>query len=111
MTKNEEKKIRIKYIRNLEKFFNEASLSLKKENFDLEKFREKVLKNAKILKKDPFVFINSSYIKNLENFANTCLNFSMKQNDLLKQVHFIEKLKKNQNYKKDKYKNYLKEYM
>ncbi|MCW1330018.1 hypothetical protein OLS41_03205, partial [Campylobacter jejuni] len=46
MTKNEEKALRVKYLRNLENF-NGAISALKKEDFDKTKFEERMLKNAK----------------------------------------------------------------
>ena len=107
--KNEEKSARIKYIRNLEKFANSAISALKKENFDKKLFEERMIKNSKIFDKKQAVVLNSSYTKALENFANDCLNFSFEKNDLLTKANALDKLKNN-NYKKEKYKNKFKDY-
>ncbi len=109
MTKKEEKTLRTKYLRNLEKFFNSAISTLKKENFDEAKFKERMLKNAKFFENNPVVNLNSSYAKNLEIFVNTCLDFSKKKNELLVLANALDKRKKKKE-KKEKHKNYLKEY-
>ncbi|ECB9609426.1 hypothetical protein GYL97_000056 [Campylobacter jejuni] len=109
MTKNEEKALRVKYLRNLEKFFNDAISALKKEDFDKTKFEERMLKNAKFFEKNPAVNLNSTYAKNLEFFVNACLDFSKEKNELLNLANALDKQKK-QGGKKEKHKNYLKDY-
>ncbi|MFQ6341609.1 hypothetical protein [Campylobacter sp. VTCC 70190] len=109
MTKNEEKALRIKYLRKLEKFFSAAKSALKREDFNKAKFEERMLKNAKFFEKDPAVILNSTYAKNLEFFVNACLNFSKEKNELLALANALDKQKK-QGEKKEKHKNYLKDY-
>ena len=104
-----EKALRVKYLRQLEKFANSAISALKKENFDKTKFEERMLKNAKIFDKSEAVMLSSSYTKALENFVNACLNFSKEKSELLSLANALDRQKK-QGEKKHKNKNYLKEY-
>ena len=48
--KNNEKSARIRYLRKLEKFANQALVLLKKENFNEELFKQRMLKNKNIFK-------------------------------------------------------------
>ena len=100
-----EKAARTRYIRNLEKFYRLSVSALKKENFDKELFRQRVLKNAEFFEKSPPVQLNSSYIKELEAFVNTCLNLSLDKQELINKANSLDRLKNTQNYKKDKHKN------
>lgn len=106
MNKNEEKTLRVKYLRNLEKFFNAATCALKKENFDPCKFKERMLKNTKFFKKNTAVNLNSDYAKKLEFFVHSCLDFSKEKNELLNLANALDKQKR-QSEKKEKHKNYL----
>lgn len=106
--KNNEKSIRVKYIRNLEKFINSAISSLKKENFNQELFKERMIKNSKIFDKTPAINLNSSYTKAMQEFVNACLDFSLSKNDLLSKANYLDKIKNNQ-YKKEKHKNKFKD--
>ncbi|MBZ7928380.1 hypothetical protein ACD575_06240 [Campylobacter sp. LH-2024] len=108
MTRINEKSLRVKYLRSLEKFANTAKSCLKREDFNLEKFQERMQKNKKNLEKCQAVVLNSTYSKALENFVNACLDFSLKKEELLYLANALSKLK-NQNYK-EKHKNYLKDY-
>lgn len=108
--KNDEKALRIRYLRNLDKFFNAAMSALKKEDFNSELFKERMLKNAKIFDKSPAVSLNSSSSKELENFVNACLDFTLSKEELLAKANALDKLKKAQTYKKDKHKNKIKEF-
>lgn len=92
MTKNEEKALRVKYLRNLENF-NGAISALKKEDFDKTKFEERMLKNAKFFEKNPAVNLNSTYAKNLEFFVNACLDFSKEKSELLNLANALDKQK------------------
>lgn len=109
MKKNEEKALRVKYLRKLEKFFKAAIGTLKKENFDKIKFQERMLKNAKFVEKNCAVNLNSNYAKNLEFFLKACLDFSKEKNELLNLANALDKEKK-QSQKKEKHKNYFKDY-
>ncbi len=73
--KMKKKALRVKYLRNLEKFFNGAISALKKEDFDKTKFEERMLKNAKFFEKNPAVNLNSTYAKNLEFFCQCLFRF------------------------------------
>ena len=53
LAKIDEKTLRVKYLRALEKFANAAISALKKENFDKEKFQERMEKNKKIVEISP----------------------------------------------------------
>ncbi|TKX31784.1 DUF810 domain-containing protein [Campylobacter estrildidarum] len=108
MTKINEKNLRVKYLRALEKFSNIARSCLKREDFELEKFQERMQKNKKVVEKCQAVILNSTYSKKLENFVNACLDFSKEKEELLNLANALDKLK-NQNHK-EKHKNYLKEY-
>lgn len=108
MAKIDEKTLRVKYLRALEKFANAAISALKKENFDKEKFQERMEKNKKIVEKCKAVNLNSSYNKTLENFVNNCLDFSKQKEELLSLANALDKLKKGE--KKEKHKTYLKDY-
>lgn len=108
--KNAEKSARTRYIRNLEKFYRLASAALKKEDFDLNLFHQRMLKNAEFFDKSPAVQLNSSYTKELEKFVNACLNFSLSQSELVSFANALDKLKNAQNYKKDKHKNKFEEF-
>ncbi|HEC1751047.1 TPA: hypothetical protein R1712_000544 [Campylobacter lari] len=102
--KNDEKALRVKYVRALEKFTNSAVNALKREDFDLTLFRERMQKNAKIFEKVQAVFLDSTYTKALELFVNECLNESLDQKTLTSKANALYKLKNNQSYKKDKHK-------
>ncbi|MCR2109092.1 hypothetical protein CUPS4049_00320 [Campylobacter upsaliensis] len=108
MAFDKEKSLRVKYLRNLEKFANSAINGLKKEDFDQQKFQKRLLKNSKFFKENEAVFLNSSYAKNLESFVNACLDFNHSKEDLLSLANALDKQKK-QSGKKEKHKNYLKD--
>lgn len=104
MNKIDEKILRIKYIRNLDKFFNSAIAILKKDNFDKKLFEDRMLKNIKIFDKNKAVALNSTLAKAMEDFVNDCLNFNLSKNELLNKANNIDKLKNKKH--KDKYKKY-----
>ncbi|KAA6225488.1 MULTISPECIES: hypothetical protein [unclassified Campylobacter] len=106
--KNNEKAKRVKYIRSLEKFASVAVNTLKKDDFDKDKFKERMLKNMKFFEKNEAVILNANYAKSLENFVNACLDFSKEKSELLNLANALDKLK-NKN-KKEKHKNYLKDF-
>ncbi|AJC90669.1 hypothetical protein CSUB8523_0913 [Campylobacter subantarcticus LMG 24377] len=107
--KNEEKALRVKYVRALEKFTNSAISALKREDFDMILFRERMQKNAKIFEKIQAVFLDSTYTKALEIFVNECLDDGLDQKTLVSKANALYKLKKNQSYKKDKHKTKFKD--
>ncbi|AJC86227.1 hypothetical protein [Campylobacter sp. RM16704] len=99
--KNEEKFLRVKYIRALEKFANSAVNALKREDFNIMLFRERMQKNAKIFEKLQAVFLDSTYTKALENFVNECLDERLDQKTLILRANALYKLKNKQSYKKN----------
>ncbi|TXE86397.1 hypothetical protein FPD38_07055 [Campylobacter volucris] len=107
--KNEEKTLRVKYVRALEKFSNSAISVLKREDFQESLFRERMEKNSKVFVKIEAVFLDSTYAKALERFANDCLNYNFDRKDLLNKANALYKLKNKQSYKKDKHKNNFKD--
>lgn len=107
---NDEKFKRIKYIRALEKFSLNVLKSLKKTDFDIEKFKNLLEKNSKILEKIEPVFLDDPYTKALESFVNIALN-SNDKDSLLKSANALDKFKKAQKYKRQKHKgNFSDEY-
>ena len=108
LSSKDEKSLRVKYLRRLQKFANSAICALKKENFNPQKFQEKMLKNQAFFEKSPAVRLYAGYARNLEHFVGACLDFSKSKEELLSLANTLDK-QKNQN-KKQKHKNYLKEY-
>lgn len=108
--KENDKANRTKYIRALERFFNQCIGLLKRDDFDYILFEKKVLKQYEILCKITPVFLDQPYTKELEKFANEVI---LKTNHeektyhlyLLKQTNQIQKLKNSSKYKKLKHKN------
>ena len=82
-----EKFMRVRYLRALERFSMDISKAIKKENFDELKFQALVEKNTQILNKIPSVSLHSSYSKALLAFVN---------------MAGVDKFKKAKNYKRDK---------
>ncbi len=109
MSKDYQKKLRVKYLRRLEKFANSAISILKKEDFDKEKFEERMLKNSQNLAEIHALTLNSNHTKALLEFSKACLDFSKSKSELLALANALDKQKK-QGEKKEKYKNYLKDY-
>lgn len=101
--KSDEKFIRVRYIRSLERFVNSGISMLKKEDFDLFKFKEKIQKNYIVLSKVTPIYLDSPYLKMLENFAKDLINLDNKD-ELLKGANKLEQLKNSKNYKKFKHK-------
>lgn len=105
-----EKAARTKYIRNLEKFFNQAVSILKRADFDSEIFKTRVLKNFELFSKTPPVTLHSAYTKELESFVNSCLDFTQTQQSLINKANAISKLKNAQTHKKPKHKGKIAEF-
>lgn len=109
-----EKQVRIRYIRVLEKFFTRTVSLLKLENFDVELFKERTLKNYKDLQRVDEVDLHSPYLSSLTSFKNKTLqyiashseNFEDERSTLLKDANLIQKEKKKNTYSKDKHKKH-----
>lgn len=111
--RNNEKELRVKYIRALERFVNSCIGILKTENFDFKLFAKRVEKNYKVLKKVEETRLDSTYTNALQNYVNLVLRtLSDESSDeqakhklLLKEVNLIEKEKNRGAYKKEKHKD------
>lgn len=107
MQKNN-KFLRTKFIRSLEKFFKSVINVAKKDDFDEVKFREFIAKKGEILEKVEPIFLDSLYTKSLVEFANLALNGAEKL-EIIKKANSIEKIK-NAKYKKQKHKGKFDEF-
>lgn len=107
-----EKQLRIRYIRVLEKFFTRTIALLKLENFDKEIFIKRTLKNYEDMCKTPKIDLYSDYYTNLNTFIEKSLNFIKNPSEdftnekaiLLKEANLLQKEKNKNSYKKDKHK-------
>ncbi|MEA2051027.1 MAG: hypothetical protein U9O56_09890 [Campylobacterota bacterium] len=107
-----EKTIRLRYIRILEKFNTKAVTLLKYDNFDLELFKKAILKGYETLQNTKSVPLYSEYPMQVQKFSQDILNsldnhtkdFEEEKQYLLKQFNLLQKNKNNNNYKKDKHK-------
>ena len=104
MSQIDEKAKRVKYLRALEKFAKFAVGALKREDFNEAAFYERADKNAQILKKIEPVFLDQPYTKALENFINSLIANTPRE-ELLRSANALDKLKNSKNYKKEKHKN------
>ena len=110
--KQNDKTIRLRYIRVLEKFITRTISLLKKEQFDFELYKKAIEKNYLELKKTPSIELYNEYPKALQSLSQFILDsltnhsedFSNEKNQILKQSNLLEKLKNNNRYKKDKHK-------
>jgi len=112
MQKVNEKTIRLRYIRLLEKFNTKAIGLLKYDNFDLELYKKSVLRGYNDLQKAKTCELYSEYPLAVKNLAQIILNtldnhsedFEEEKAQILKQANLLDKLKNNNRYKKDKHK-------
>lgn len=110
---NNEKTIRLRYIRVLEKFITKAISLLKYDNFDVELFKKATLKSYHELKKTPTIDLYNEYPMALKNLAQIIVNtldnhskdFASEKALVLKESNLLAKLKNNNRYKKDKHKH------
>jgi len=107
-----EKTIRLRYIRLLEKFNTKAIGLLKYDNFDLELYKKAMLKAYQDLQKAKTCELYSEYPVAVKNLAQTILNtlenhskdFEEERANILKHANLLDKLRNNNRYKKDKHK-------
>lgn len=107
-----DKQLRIRYIRVVEKFLTRTVSLLKLENFDKDMFIKRTFKNYQEMSKTPKVDLYSDYYMNLNEFIDKALYFIKNPSDdfkeqratLLKDVNLLEKNKNKNIYKKDKHK-------
>jgi len=119
-----EKTIRLRYIRVLEKFVTKSVSLLKYDNFDKELFKKATIKAFNELQKTKSCDLYSEYplaVKNLTLHIMQCIDthtlneedeYSTEKHDfenekasILKQANLLAKLKNNKSYKKDKHKH------
>ena len=119
-----EKTIRLRYIRVLEKFVTKAISLLKYDNFDKDLFKKATIKAYTELAKTKSVVLYNEYplaVKNLAQHIMNCIDthtnneddeysteiydFENEKASILKQANLLAKLKNNNRYKKDKHKH------
>ena len=106
-----EKTLRLKYIRILEKFTSRAISLLKHPQFDFEIFKVNIEKYYQEIKKVEAVRLDSEYHKKLQEYVNITLqtiethskSFEDEQQLLLKEANLLHKEKNKTSYKKDKH--------
>ena len=109
---NNEKTIRLRYIRVLEKFITRSITLVKYDNFDLELYKKATIKSYELLKKTQSCELYSEYPIALRNLSQIILDslenhsktFDNEKANILKQSNLLAKLKNNNRYKKDKHK-------
>ena len=107
-----EKVLRIKYIRALEKFTTRTIALLKKEDFDLASFKEKVTQNFQAVKDTKEVRLDSGYMQKLKAYVDHIIesldshseSYEKERAFLLKEANLLHKEKSRNNYKKEKHK-------
>ncbi|MBE0491749.1 MAG: hypothetical protein IBX44_05815 [Sulfurospirillum sp.] len=106
-----EKALRLRYVRALEKFINSHISYLRSNDFDMEILKKKVAKTYEILAKVQAVRLDSPYTFALECYANSIIHIlNMQQIDalhvrdeLIKGANLLQKEKNKNRYKKDKH--------
>lgn len=110
-----EKDVRLKYTRGLEKFVRSNISYLKDPTFEFEIFQQRVKRTFEILKKIPSIRLNAPYPIALENYVNLVISVlhvedkTTEETDelqakLLKEANLLHKEKNKTQYKKDKHK-------
>jgi len=108
-----EKELRIRYIRVLEKFAKRTIALLKLSDFDDKRFIARTEKNLEEMKKAKEVILTSPYLIALKNFIDSIIRslqhhsetFEKERETLLKEANLLQKEKNRNTYKKDKHKN------
>jgi hypothetical protein len=111
MNKINDKTIRLKYVRYLEKFHRRSIALLKHNSFDINIYIKNMNRHYDDLKKIPSIRLNNEYFQMLENYINLTLyyisnhkdDFTKAQKDLLYRSNQLHKEKNKTNYKKDKH--------
>ncbi|MCF6173384.1 MAG: hypothetical protein L3J44_06330 [Campylobacteraceae bacterium] len=110
--KIEDKALRVKHMRLLEKFLKSSASILKLENFNYELFKIRANKIYALIQDLKEIRVDSTYLKSLRNFTeltiktinNEELKEDEKRNILLKEVNLIQKNRNKRVYKKRKHK-------
>ncbi len=109
-----EKTIRLRYIRLLEKFSTKTVTLLKYDNFDFELYKKAILKTYESLQKAKSVPLYNEYPTALRDFVQLALDtvetepqkfIEQEKDRLLKEYNLLQKLKNKGSYKKDKHKH------
>lgn len=109
-----EKTIRLRYIRLLEKFATKAISLLKLDEFDMELYKKAMLKSYDTLQRSQSVPLYSEYPAALKQFVQLILDSLDEEpkkfedeyrGNLLKEYNLLQKLKNKGSYKKDKHKH------
>jgi V8-like Glu-specific endopeptidase len=111
MKKQNEKSVRLRYIRILEKFLTRSVALLKNDDFDLNNFKNNVDRYYEEIGKVEAVRLDNEYLKKLVEFVNLTLqkvevhsdDFESEKQLLLKEANLLHKEKNKSNYKKDKH--------
>ena len=111
MKKLNEKTIRLKYVRVLEKFVKRTVALLKHPHFDFEMFKIQTIKNYIFIEQAEEIRLDSQYLKKLLAYVQLILNtldnhsktFEEGLQLLLKEANLLHKEKTKTNYKKDKH--------
>lgn len=106
-----EKTLRLKYIRILEKFTSRSISLLKHPKFDFEIFKTNIEKYYLEITKVKAIRLDSQYHSRLQEYVNLTLQkienhsktFEEEQQFLLKEANLLHKEKNKTNYKKDKH--------
>lgn len=108
-----EKTVRLRYIRLLEKFSTKTITLLKYDDFDFELYKKAILKAYESLQKAQSVPLYSEYPSKLRDYVQLILNTLENHSDnyederlrLLREYNQLQKLKNQGSYKKDKHKH------
>jgi len=110
-----DKALRVKYMRLLEKFVKSCETILKLENFNYLLFEKKITKIYQQIQKLDDLQLDSTYLNTLTSFTdlvirvldNEKMTTEEKRIFLLKEVNQARKQKNSNSYKKNKHKNQL----
>ena len=114
MKQTNEKTVRLRYIRILEKFSTKTVTLLKLEDFDFELYKKAILKTYESLQKAQSVPLYNEYPSALRDFVQLVLDTLDSDREkfddevrpfLLKEYNLLQKLKNKGSYKKDKHKH------
>ncbi len=111
MKKINDKTIRLKYVRVLEKFAQRTIALLKHPKFDFEIFKVQTIKNYVFVQEAEIIRLDSEYLKKLISYTQMIINtidyhsktFEEEQQLLLKEANQLHKEKNRTSYKKDKH--------
>ena len=111
MDKINDKTIRLKYVRVLEKFAQRSIALLKHPQFDFNLFITQSIKNHKFIEDATPIRLDSEYLKKLIVYCemvmlkvyNHTKTFEEEQQFLLKESNLLHKEKNKSSYKKDKH--------